>query len=128
MCEKILEEYHNNNNNDNNNDDDNDNSNDNSALGTFPIGWVMGLVELEISGRIETIQTTVLLRLSKILRRVLVTWGTLLVSQTTGMKISQEIKSNNNNLISKLLGKTPIINKNKAYNVQWKLIFKRNIR
>ena len=48
-------------------------------LGSFPKGLERELFqELEIGGRIETIQTTALLRTTRILRRVLETWGNLL--------------------------------------------------
>ena len=40
------------------------------ALGTVPKGLERGLVELEIRERIETIETTALLRSARILRRV----------------------------------------------------------
>ena len=40
------------------------------AFGTDPKGLERGLKELEIRGRIETIQTTTLLRSTRILRRV----------------------------------------------------------
>ena len=40
------------------------------ALSTVTKGMVQGLVDLEIKGQVETIQTTALLRLVKILRRV----------------------------------------------------------
>ena len=43
------------------------------ALGTVPRGLEKRLEKLEIRGRIETLQTTVLLRLARILRRVLET-------------------------------------------------------
>ena len=43
------------------------------ALGTVTKGLVQGLEDLEIRGRVETIQTTVLLRSARILRRVLET-------------------------------------------------------
>ena len=43
------------------------------ALGTVTKGLVKGLEDLEITGRLETIQTTALLRLARILRRVLET-------------------------------------------------------
>ena len=43
------------------------------ALGTIPKGLEKSLDELEIRGRIETIQTTALLRSAGILRRVLET-------------------------------------------------------
>ena len=48
------------------------------ALGTATKGLVQGLEGLEIRGWVETIQTTALLRLAKILRRVLETWRDLL--------------------------------------------------
>ena len=39
---------------------------------------IKGLDDLEVGGRVETIQTTALLRTARILRRVLETWGDLL--------------------------------------------------
>ena len=41
-------------------------------------GILKGLEDLEVGGRVETIQTTALLRTARILRRVLETWGDLL--------------------------------------------------
>ena len=41
------------------------------ALGTFAKGLLKGLEDLEIRGRVKTIQTTTLLRSARILRRVL---------------------------------------------------------
>ena len=43
------------------------------ALDTVPKGLVHGLEDLEIRGQVETIQTTALLRSTRILRRVLET-------------------------------------------------------
>ena len=43
------------------------------ALGTVTKGLVKGLEDLEIRGLVETIQTTTLLRLARILRRALET-------------------------------------------------------
>ena len=43
------------------------------ALGTVSKGLMKGLEDLEIRGRVETIQTTILLRTARILRRVLET-------------------------------------------------------
>ena len=43
------------------------------ALGTVTKGLLKGLEDLEVSGRVETIQTTALLRTARILRRVLET-------------------------------------------------------
>ena len=48
------------------------------ALGTITKGLLKGLEDLEVGGRVETIQTTALLRMARILRRVLETWGDLL--------------------------------------------------
>ena len=48
------------------------------ALGPITKGLLKGLEDLEIGGRVETIQTTALLRTVRILRRVLETWGNLL--------------------------------------------------
>ena len=43
------------------------------AFGTVTTGLLKGLDDLEVGGRVETIQTTVLLRTARILRRVLET-------------------------------------------------------
>ena len=51
------------------------------AIGTFGTvtkGLLKGLEDLEVGGRVETIQTTALLKTARILRRVLETWGDLL--------------------------------------------------
>ena len=48
------------------------------AFGTVTKGLLKGLEDLEVSRRVETIQTTTLLRTAGILRRVLETWGDLL--------------------------------------------------
>ena len=48
------------------------------ALGTVTKWLLKGLGDLEIDGRVATIQTTALLRTARILRRVLETWGDLL--------------------------------------------------
>ena len=45
------------------------------VLCTVPKGWERRLEELEVRGKIKTIQITALLRLARILRRVLGTWG-----------------------------------------------------
>ena len=47
----------------------------NVALGTVTKGLVQGLEVLEIRGRVETIQTTALLRSARILRRIQEAWG-----------------------------------------------------
>ena len=41
------------------------------AFGTVTKGLLKGLEDLEVGGRVETIQTTTLLRMARILRRVL---------------------------------------------------------
>ena len=48
------------------------------ALGTVTKGLLKGLEDLEFGGRVDTIQTTALLRTTRILKRVLETWGYLL--------------------------------------------------
>ena len=48
------------------------------ASGTVTKGLLKGLEDLEVGGRVETIQTTALLTTARILRRVLETWGDLL--------------------------------------------------
>ena len=48
------------------------------AFGTVTKELLKELEELEVGGRLETIQTTTLLRTVRILRRVLEIWGDLL--------------------------------------------------
>ena len=48
------------------------------AFGTVTKGLLKGLEDLEVGGRVETIQTTTLLRTARILRKVLENWGDLL--------------------------------------------------
>ena len=43
------------------------------AFGTVAKGYLKGLEDLEVGGRVETIQATALLKTSRILRRVLET-------------------------------------------------------
>ena len=45
------------------------------AFGKITKGLLKGLEDMEVVGRVETIQTTALLRTARILRRVLETWG-----------------------------------------------------
>ena len=85
---KPLKGVNNNNNNNNNKNDNNNNKLWNmqvtiipiviGAFGTVTKLLLKGLEDLEVGGRVETIQTTALLRTSRILRRVLETWGDLL--------------------------------------------------
>ena len=48
------------------------------AFGTVTKGLLKGLEDLQVGGRVETIQTTALLKIARILRSVLETWGDLL--------------------------------------------------
>ena len=48
------------------------------AFGTVTKGLLKELEDLEVGGRVETIQTTALLRTVRILKRVLETWGDLM--------------------------------------------------
>ena len=51
------------------------------VIGLFDIvteGLLKGLEDLEVAGRVETIQTTALWKMARILRRVLGTWGDLI--------------------------------------------------
>ena len=47
------------------------------VFGTVTKELLKGLEDLEVSGPVETIQTTVLLKTARMLRRVLETWGDL---------------------------------------------------
>ena len=49
-----------------------------SAVGIITKELLKGLEDMEVGGRVETIQMTALLRTARILRRVLETWGDLL--------------------------------------------------
>ena len=48
------------------------------VFGTVTKRLLKGLEDLEVGGRVETIQTTTFLRTARIVRRVLETWGDLL--------------------------------------------------
>ena len=48
------------------------------AFGKITKGVLKDQEDLEVGGRVETIQMTALLRIARILRRVLETWGDLL--------------------------------------------------
>ena len=72
--------------------------------GTVSERLVKGLENLEISGRVETMQIIILLRLARLLRRVLETWEDLLslkfqwktISKHLCEKLSKEKKNVNN--------------------------------
>ena len=66
------------------------------AFGTITKGLLKGLEDLEVGGRVETIQTTALLRTARILRRVLETWGDLLsLSSSEKASANDEVKNSN---------------------------------
>ena len=71
------------------------------ALGTLTKGFVQGPEGLEITGRVQIIQTTALLRSARILRRVLETSchsnSREKLSANAGVKNSQKGTNNNNN-------------------------------
>ena len=48
------------------------------AFGTVTKWLFKGLKDLEVDGRVETIQTTALLRTASIMRRILEAWGNFL--------------------------------------------------
>ena len=48
------------------------------AFGTVTNGLLTGLEDLEVGGRVDTIQTTTLFKMARIVRRILETWGGLL--------------------------------------------------
>ena len=48
------------------------------AFGAVTKGFLKGVENLEVDGRVETIQTTALLKTARILRSVLEIWGNLL--------------------------------------------------
>ena len=58
------------------------------ALGTLSKGLEKGLEELEIRGRIDILLISALLRSARILRRVLETWGDLLLLRPQEKTIS----------------------------------------
>ena len=58
------------------------------AFGTVTKGLLKGLEDSEVGDRVETIQTTALLKTTRILRRVLETWGHLLLLKLQWKTIS----------------------------------------
>ena len=53
------------------------------ASGTVTKGLLKGLDDLEVGGGVESLQTTALVRTTRILRRVLEAWGDLLLSNSS---------------------------------------------
>ena len=70
------------------------------ALGTVTKGLVQGLEDLEITGRVETIQTTALLRSARIPIKVLETWGDFLSLKLQWKTISWCEKLSRSKIIS----------------------------
>ena len=70
------------------------------AFGTVTKWLLKGLEDLEVGGRVETTQTTPLLRTARILRRVLETWGDLLL---LSLQWCEKLWVNNNNRICKIV-------------------------
>ena len=58
------------------------------AFGTVTKWILKGLDDLEVGGRVETIQTTTLLQTARIPRRVRETWGDFLSLRLQGKSIS----------------------------------------
>ena len=72
------------------------------AFGTVTKGLLKGLEDLEVGGRVETIQTTALLRTARILRRVLEETcchsnSSERPSANADVKNSKGVNNNNNN-------------------------------
>ena len=70
------------------------------AFGTVTKGLIQGLDDLEIRGRVDTIQTTALLRMARILRleeTCCHSNSSKRSSTNTDMKNSQGVNNNNNN-------------------------------
>ena len=66
------------------------------AFGTVTKGLLKGLEDLEVGGRVETVQTTALLRTARILRRALDTWGTCCHSDSSEKSSANaDVKSSN---------------------------------
>ena len=78
------------------------------AFGTVSKGLLKGMEDLEVGDRVETIQTTALLKTARILTRVQETWGDLLSLNlqwnTISLRWCEKLWVNNNNswIISKV--------------------------
>ena len=85
------------------------------AFGTVTKGLLKGLEDLEVGGRVETIQTTALLKTARIFRRVLETWGDILSlnlqwKPSANADVKKNSNNNNNNNQMKLISKIGIQN------------------
>ena len=103
------------------------------AFDTVTKGLLKGLEDLEVGGRVETIQTTTLLWMVRILRRVLETWENLLslklqwkTSANADVKNFKRDNNNNNNNESENL--INIINTKAIHLVRYSGQFFKNIR
>ena len=69
------------------------------AFGTVTKGLLKRWADLEVGGQVEIIQMTALLKMARILRRVLETWGDLLslISSERPSAYADVKNSNNNN-------------------------------
>ena len=63
------------------------------AFGTVTKGLLKGLEDLEVGGRVETIQISTSLRTDRILRRVLETWEDLLSLRRQWKTINAYVKT-----------------------------------
>ena len=70
------------------------------AFGTVTKGLLKGLEDLEVGGRVETLQTIALLKTARILGRALETWGDLLSPnlhwKTISLRWCEKLMNNNN--------------------------------
>ena len=72
------------------------------AFGMLTKGLLNGLEDLEVADRVETIQTTALLKTARILRRVLEIWGDLLSLNLQWNTISLRWCENSNHIYQPL--------------------------
>ena len=68
-------------------------------FGTVTKGILKGLGELEVGEQVETIRITSMLKTARILRKVLETWGDLLLLRlhSADVENSKGVNNNNNN-------------------------------
>ena len=92
------------------------------AFGTVAKGLLKRLENLKVGGRVETIQTTKLLKTTRALRRVLETWGYLLSLKLQWKTISwyEKLKWVNNNKCTKISNK--VINFITKVMENWKVV------
>ena len=95
------------------------------ALSSVTKGLLKGLDDMEVDRWVETIETTVLLRMDRILRRVLETWWDLLSLKLQLMwkTLKGNNNNNNNNMSLKPWKSHGLISSNKYYTI---LLFRGN--